>query len=145
MIDRTEVVTGGSSAVYGSDAITGVINFIMKDDFEGVQVGGQYGFDSSTSTPTKNFDLTFGGNFAEGRGNAVVSLNYYKREGFTRAERGDWAELPYGEACVTAGILQRQPDRRRQRFVGGQLRGVGRHAWASSSPAAATSPMAASC
>jgi iron complex outermembrane receptor protein len=102
LIDRTEVVTGGSSAVYGSDAITGVINFIMKDDFEGVQVNGQYGFDSATSTPTKNFDLTFGGNFAESRGNAVISLNYYKREGFTRAERGDWAALPYGEACVTA-------------------------------------------
>jgi iron complex outermembrane recepter protein len=102
LIERTEVVTGGSSAVYGSDAITGVVNFIMKDDFEGVQVGGNYGFDSSTSTPTRNFDLTVGGNFAEGRGNAVVSLNYYKREGFTRSERGDWAELPYGEGCVTA-------------------------------------------
>ena len=46
LIERTEVVTGGSSAVYGSDAITGVVNFIMKDDFEGVKVGGQYGFDS---------------------------------------------------------------------------------------------------
>ena len=102
LIERTEVVTGGSSAVYGSDAITGVINFIMKDDFEGVKVGGQYGFDSSTSTPTFSTDLTIGGNFAEGRGNAVVSLNYYKREGFTRSERGDWAELPYGEGCVSA-------------------------------------------
>ena len=102
LIKRTEVVTGGSSAVYGSDAITGVINFIMKDDFEGVEVGGQYSTDSSTSTPTFSADLTLGGNFGEGKGNAVVSLNYYKREGFTRTERGDWAELPYGEACVTA-------------------------------------------
>ena len=102
LIERTEVVTGGSSAVYGSDAITGVINFIMKDDFEGVQVGGQYGFDSSTSTPTYSADLTLGGNFGEGRGNAVVSLNYYKRDGFTRQDRGDWAENPYGEGCVTA-------------------------------------------
>ena len=72
LIERTEVVTGGSSAVYGSDAITGVVNFIMKDDFEGVQIGSQYGFDSSTSTPTWNADLTLGGNFSEGRGNAVV-------------------------------------------------------------------------
>ena len=101
LIERTEVVTGGSSAVYGSDAITGVINFITKQDFEGVQVGGQYGFDSSTSTPTYSADLTLGGNFAEGRGNAVVSLNYYKRDGFTRTERGDWAKLPIAEACVT--------------------------------------------
>jgi iron complex outermembrane recepter protein len=101
LIERTEVVTGGSSAVYGSDAITGVVNFIMKDDFEGVQVGGQYGFDSATSTPTYSADLTLGGNFSEGRGNAVVSLNYMKRDGFTRRDRGDWATLPYGEACVT--------------------------------------------
>jgi iron complex outermembrane recepter protein len=101
LIARTEVVTGGSSAVYGSDAITGVVNFIMKDDFEGVQVGGQYGWDSSTSTPTFSADLTLGGNFGDGRGNAVVSLNYYKREGFTREERGSWAEMPIAEACVT--------------------------------------------
>jgi outer membrane receptor protein involved in Fe transport len=102
LVARTGVVTGGSSAVYGSDAITGVVNFIMRDDFQGVEIGGQYGFDSSTSTPTLSTDLTFGGNFGEGRGNAVVSLNYYKREGFTRQDRGDWAELPYGEGCVTA-------------------------------------------
>ena len=126
LIERTEVVTGGSSAVYGSDAITGVVNFIMKDDFEGVKVGGQYGFDSSTSTPTFSTDLTVGGNFAEGRGNAVVSLNYYKREGFTRDERGDWAELPYGEGCVTARILERQPDRHRQWIERRQLRDIGR-------------------
>jgi outer membrane receptor protein involved in Fe transport len=102
LIARTEIVTGGSSAVYGSDAITGVVNFIMKNDFEGVQLGGQYGFDSSTSTPTWNADLTLGGNFGDGRGNAVVSLNYYKREGFTRQDRGEWTELPYAEGCVTA-------------------------------------------
>jgi iron complex outermembrane receptor protein len=102
LIERTEVLTGGSSAVYGSDAITGVVNFIMKDDFEGLDVSGKYGFDSATSTPTYSADLTYGLNFAGDRGNAVVSLNYYKREGFTRVERGDWAELPYGEACVTA-------------------------------------------
>src|SRR6186713_150914 len=101
LVERTEVVTGGSSAVYGSDAITGVINFIIKDDFEGVGANVQYGSDSATSTPTYSIDFTAGHNFAEGRGNAVVSLNYYKRDGFTRAERGDWAELPYGEGCVT--------------------------------------------
>jgi len=101
LVERTEVVTGGSSAVYGSDAITGVVNFIMKDDFEGVSAGGQYGFDSSTNSPIFNVDLTAGLNFSEGRGNFVASLNYYKREGFTRDERGDWAELPYGEGCVT--------------------------------------------
>lgn len=44
LVERVEVVTGGASAVYGSDAITGVVNFIMNDDFEGFRIDGQYGF-----------------------------------------------------------------------------------------------------
>jgi len=44
LVERVEVLTGGSSAVYGSDAISGVVNFIMKDDFEGFRVDAQYGF-----------------------------------------------------------------------------------------------------
>jgi iron complex outermembrane recepter protein len=44
LVERVEVLTGGASAVYGSDAITGVVNFIMKDDFEGFRIDGQYGF-----------------------------------------------------------------------------------------------------
>ena len=43
MVERVEVLTGGASAVYGSDAIAGVVNFIMKKDFEGVQIDAQYG------------------------------------------------------------------------------------------------------
>jgi outer membrane receptor protein involved in Fe transport len=101
LVKRTEVVTGGSSAVYGSDAITGVVNFIIRDDVDDIETGAQYGFDSSTNSPTFNVDLTAGTNFAGDRGNIVASLNYYKREGFTRDERGDWAKLPIGEACVT--------------------------------------------
>ena len=50
LIARTEIVTGGSSAVYGSDAITGVVNFIMRDDFEGVEARAQVGIDSATAT-----------------------------------------------------------------------------------------------
>ncbi|MEZ5986509.1 MAG: TonB-dependent receptor [Hyphomonas sp.] len=44
LVERVDVLTGGASAVYGSDAIAGVVNFIMKSDFEGVQVDTQYGF-----------------------------------------------------------------------------------------------------
>ena len=44
LVDRVEVLTGGASAVYGSDAISGVVNFIMKKDFEGIQVDAQYSF-----------------------------------------------------------------------------------------------------
>jgi iron complex outermembrane receptor protein len=102
LIARTEIVTGGSSAVYGSDAITGVVNFIMRDDFEGVEAHGDVRFDAGTGTPTYNFDLTFGGNFADGRGNVVASINYLKRNGLTRGERGGPMAVTLGDGCVTS-------------------------------------------
>ena len=45
LVERVDVVTGGASATYGSDAIAGVVNFILKKDFQGIQIDGQYGFD----------------------------------------------------------------------------------------------------
>jgi outer membrane receptor protein involved in Fe transport len=107
LIERTEVVTGGSSAVYGSDAITGVVNFIMRDDFEGVEATAQTSYDSPTTTPTYNIDLTAGGNFADGRGNAVVSVNYLNRGAITRGERGDWAFFSLSDGCVTPESFSR--------------------------------------
>jgi iron complex outermembrane receptor protein len=103
LIERTEVVTGGSSAVYGSDAITGVVNFIMRDDFEGVELNAQYGADSPTSTGNYSFDLTAGTNFDEGRGNAVISVNKLTRGGITRGERGDFAFDSLSDGCVVKG------------------------------------------
>ncbi|MDC7682116.1 TonB-dependent receptor [Asticcacaulis sp. BYS171W] len=102
LIARTEVVTGGSSAVYGSDAITGVVNFVMKDNFEGVEAKAQYNWVGHTGTPTYNLDFTAGGNFDGGRGNMVVSLNYVKREPVFRGDY-DWSYYGLGESCVANG------------------------------------------
>ena len=102
LVKRIETVTGGSSAVYGSDAISGVVNFIMRDNFEGVEVNAQRTWDQPTRTPTNSLDLTVGGNFANNKGNAVLSLNYMDRQGMTRADRGDWAVPSLGDGCVTA-------------------------------------------
>lgn len=101
LIERTEIVTGGSSAVYGSDAITGVVNFIMRDDFEGLEASAQTSYDSPTTTPVYNVDLTGGTNFGDGRGNAVLSINYLNRGAITRGERGDWAFFSLSDGCVT--------------------------------------------
>lgn len=103
LIKRVETVTGGSSAVYGSDAITGVVNFIMKDDFQGVELTGQARQDTHTKTKTYTADLTFGTNFADDRGNVVVALNYLDRGGYTRGDRGGWATPSMADGCVTAG------------------------------------------
>ena len=102
LVKRVETVTGGSSAVYGSDAIAGVVNFIMRDDFQGVEMNVQRSWDQHSSTPTSTVDLTVGGNFDDGRGNMVVSLDYMDRQGYTRADRGGWALPSLGDGCVTA-------------------------------------------
>lgn len=101
LIKRTEIVTGGSSAVYGSDAITGVINFILRDDMEGVEIGGQLNLDSPTTTPTYSLDLTLGKNFADGRGNITVAGSYLDRGAVTRRQRGDFAPQWLVAGCVT--------------------------------------------
>jgi outer membrane receptor protein involved in Fe transport len=102
LVKRIETVTGGSSAVYGSDAISGVVNFIMRDNFEGTEINLQRSWDQPTRTPTKSLDLTIGGNFADGKGNVVLSVNHMDREGLTRGDRGDWAMPSLGDGCVTA-------------------------------------------
>jgi len=81
LIENVEVITGGASAVYGSDAIAGVVNFRLKRNFSGVEVDGQYGISGEGDLQTKSLNATFGGNFADRRGNAVLSLGYADRAG----------------------------------------------------------------
>jgi len=102
LIQRTEIVTGGSSAVYGSDAITGVVNFVMRQDFEGVEAQTHVDFDRTTSTPTWSIDLTGGANFAHDKGNIAVTIGYLNRGAISRQDRGGIYIPPYGDGCVTA-------------------------------------------
>uniref|UniRef100_UPI0035CB0B1D TonB-dependent receptor domain-containing protein n=1 Tax=uncultured Sphingomonas sp. TaxID=158754 RepID=UPI0035CB0B1D len=102
LIKRTEVVTGGSSAVYGSDAISGVVNFILRDDFHGVEINAQNTVTQHTANPTYTADVTAGTNFADGRGNITASFNYLNRGGYTRADRGGWATPSMADGCVTS-------------------------------------------
>jgi len=72
LIDRVEVVPVGGAAVYGADAIAGVVNYVLKDDFEGAEISlGQY--DYAGMDTDNSFNLTIGGNFADGRGNIVLN------------------------------------------------------------------------
>lgn len=88
LIERVEVVTGGASAVYGSDAIGGVVNFILKDDFEGVEIRSQFNQTSEGDGNVIDISLTLGGNFADDRGNAVVVFNYLDRDAIMTTDRG---------------------------------------------------------
>lgn len=96
LIERVDVATGGASAVYGSDAMSGVVNFILKDDFEGIQLSAQYGSTQETDSDRANIDFTWGANSADGRGNAVVYANYFRREQTLAGER-DFARIELDE------------------------------------------------
>jgi outer membrane receptor protein involved in Fe transport len=74
LIERLEVITGGASAVYGSDAVAGVVNVILKDSFEGISIEAMKGGYDAGDGDTSMTSITFGGNFADGRGNAVVNF-----------------------------------------------------------------------
>src|SRR6476661_3232459 len=76
LIDRVDIVTGGNSAVYGSDAIAGVVNFILKRDFDGVQVRA-HGSEPAAGFGTSYFgSIMAGKNFADGRGNITLQAEY---------------------------------------------------------------------
>jgi outer membrane receptor protein involved in Fe transport len=99
LVDRVEVVTGGASAAYGSDAVAGVVNFILKRNFQGLQIDGQYNSNwhtnhesaiqdlvrkfggvpptgTSTDGSQRTFDVLMGTDFADGQGNVTAYFSY---------------------------------------------------------------------
>jgi len=75
MIDRVEIVNAGGSAVYGSDAIAGVINYVLRDDYEGASMTLTYDDFAGLASDT-SFQAVMGGNFADGKGNMVMNFQY---------------------------------------------------------------------
>ena len=109
LIKRVEVLTGGASAVYGADAVAGVVNFIMKDDFEGFEAGISYGITEEGDGDTTDFYVTMGGNFADDRGNAVLNISYSTSEEIVQGDRSFSVETlddllnPVGSSTVPRG------------------------------------------
>ncbi len=91
MLERVELLTGGASAVYGSDAVAGVVNLIYRKNFSGLEFGGKVG--ASSYGDGKDWELNglYGTNFADDRGNVMVFAGYskqgtvFKRDRFTEA------------------------------------------------------------
>lgn len=76
LIDRVEVINIGGAAVYGSDAVAGVVNYILKDDFEGFKFQYNHNNIYDNLALQRGYKMLFGGNFMDGRGNVTVSLDY---------------------------------------------------------------------
>lgn len=103
-IERVEVMTDGASAIYGSDAIGGVINFILRDDYEGAETRLRYGSDRGGDTSNVQFAQTFGSSWDSG--NVLFTYEYYDSEALASSDREFTASndlSPFG------GTDRRQP------------------------------------
>ena len=92
-VERIEVVTGGASAIYGSDAIAGVVNYVTKTDMQGITARAQYGLTSRGDNPNYTASITGGTKFGEDdRGSIIVNGTYSKDLGLLSNKRGISAE-----------------------------------------------------
>ncbi|MFO7285353.1 MAG: TonB-dependent receptor [Gammaproteobacteria bacterium] len=87
LIESVEVLTGGASAVYGADAVTGVVNIVLKDDFEGFELDLRPGVSGEGDAETSSLSLLFGRNFNERHGNVIVSFQHEYSAGLRQGDR----------------------------------------------------------
>jgi outer membrane receptor protein involved in Fe transport len=96
LISRVEVVTGGASAAYGSDAVSGVVNFIVKDRIDGVEGTYQYGQTTRGDSKEPGFSLAAGTTFLNGRGRIVVGGDWSDNKGMGTIYSRDYGREQYG-------------------------------------------------
>ncbi|RIV83226.1 TonB-dependent receptor [Aurantiacibacter xanthus] len=114
LVERVEIVTGGNSAIYGSDAIAGVVNFVMKEDYEGVNVRAGIGMPEFGAGSNQYVSAIAGSNFAGGRGNVTLALEYTNQDRVFasdvpwRRKNSGWATVDVDTDSPSDGI----PDRR---------------------------------
>jgi iron complex outermembrane receptor protein len=92
LVDRIETIAVGGAPIYGSDAISGTVNIILKDDFEGFEVFGQTGGSPSYGDAGRTrFGATWGANFDDNRGNIAISAQYSRADGLKQTDRAQTA------------------------------------------------------
>ena len=94
-IERVETITGGASSVYGADAVAGVVNFILKKNFQGVNVDAQYGAMQNGHAGESRLSALIGTNSSDGRGNVMIGVEYVKREGV------EWNDVDFYQKALT--------------------------------------------
>jgi outer membrane receptor protein involved in Fe transport len=109
LIERVEVVTGGASSAYGSDAVSGVVNFILDRDFTGFRMEYEHGVTTYADGPNHKVTATGGQPFDEGRGHILVSGEYFTQKGIQSIDR-DWNDAGYFLANNPAYVAARCTD-----------------------------------
>ena len=97
LIDRVDVLTGGASSTYGADAVAGVVNFITRSDFSGMELSASDEALQRGDGNYKRTDLTIGANFDDNRGNAVVSLGYQESDPVYQGH-----DRPYSQFAISS-------------------------------------------
>ena len=101
-IDSIETITGGASAVYGADAVSGVVNFKLKHDFEGITLDAQSGVTGHGDGAETRISGLVGGNFGGGRGNVMFGGEWSKREAINSIDRS-WQRDYWSDPTTSGG------------------------------------------
>lgn len=106
LISRIDVLTGGAGAAYGADAVAGVVNIVLKENFQGLDLRANYvNHLSRTDAREYQFSGTIGGNFDDGRGNIAFSAEYSNRQGLIKAQRAFAAQATSTTGTPPVGRL----------------------------------------
>jgi outer membrane receptor protein involved in Fe transport len=105
LIESVDVLTGGASAIYGADGVSGVVNFRLKRNFEGVTAGGQIGISNEGDAGQRYGSVTVGRNFSDGRGNVALSYEFREIDRVSSFAR-DFT----GDPQKTFGLVRNQAD-----------------------------------
>ena len=89
-IDRLEILRDGASAIYGADAVSGVVNNVLQTDYEGFQFRTKIGSYEHFDATDKTFTAKWGTNFNDDRGNISVFVDYYDRDSINSSEDPRW-------------------------------------------------------
>ena len=100
-IQNIEVITGGAAAVYGADAIAGVVNLITKKNFQGADITAQYGISQEGDGQEIQVSALIGTVFAENRGNIMLGANYVDRQNVFGRDR-DWVTRGWDDPGTTS-------------------------------------------
>ena len=105
LIQGIDVLTGGASAVYGADGVSGVVNFVLKKDFDGLRLRAQSGISQRGDAGDRFVAATFGKNFSDGRGNITLAYEFAESDRFSQRQR-----LNYGFTGPSWALVRNTAD-----------------------------------
>ncbi len=103
LVERIEIITGGAAATYGADAIAGVVNFIMKKDYEGFALDSQFKETQELDGIERGVSMTAGNQFDGGKGSAVFNFSYFSRDAIYKGARAYAAQATSGTGSFPNG------------------------------------------